>query len=586
MTILKLWMLSMAMMSSCLCQEPQLLSDPFLQLPSKNGIWVVWFTSFQGISHQVEWGEAKESRAAAHSKRMSHLYEDIKRDGISIGSQQVSIWRHEAFVKGIPEGVRTPYRVVSETEDHTLIYSKIFSLSPAPPPGQPLKILFTSDHQKKPMVAANLQKAAEKIGYFDAVFFAGDLIEYPNNYHDWFTDPRGFFPCLQGHAEGTLEGKFYSGGAIIQHAPVFPAIGNHDVTGRYSPTASLHHQIQNAYPRDKAALLFPNASEKELKKQSFNTDAYEEIFTLPGQDANDGRATYYAVTIGEIRLIVLYATRIWRSPQPDCCKGRYQESANSFSHPEQWGYGDFIFESLSKGSKQYNWLHDELQSQAFQEAKLHIVMLHHPFHSLGVNAIPPFTDPEQIIQRDEKGEISAIHYHYPLEKDILIQEIEPLLEKYGVDLVLYGHSHLWNRFQSAKGMHFLETSNVGNSHGAYTRDSRIDRGSHWNVKMANESAWEDPNGLTAIVPTLAPLKNQEGDSLPYIASNELTVFSVLDTERKVIDSYYFNCRHPDQGIVKFDSFSPYRASVSKMQESLQTETAISVEKEAFQTISH
>jgi hypothetical protein len=47
-----------------------------------------------------------------------------------------------------------------------------------------------------------------------------------------------------------------------------------------------------------------------------------------------------------------------------------------------------------------------------------------------------------------------------------------LLEQAGVDLVLYGHSHLWNRFVGPTGMHFLETSNVGNTYGAFWGDQR------------------------------------------------------------------------------------------------------------------
>jgi hypothetical protein len=44
------------------------------------------------------------------------------------------------------------------------------------------------------------------------------------------------------------------------------------------------------------------------------------------QNSSDGKG-YYAVTFGDIRLIVLYVTNIWRSPSLDLeVKGRYQES--------------------------------------------------------------------------------------------------------------------------------------------------------------------------------------------------------------------------------------------------------------------
>jgi len=43
-----------------------------------------------------------------------------------------------------------------------------------------LKILLTSDHQLKPMTAANLQKVVETVERVDAVFFVGDLVNVPD----------------------------------------------------------------------------------------------------------------------------------------------------------------------------------------------------------------------------------------------------------------------------------------------------------------------------------------------------------------------------------------------------------------------
>ena len=108
-----------------------------------------------------------------------------------------------------------------------------------------------------------------------------------------------------------------------------------------------------------------------------------------------------------------------------------------------------------------------IQSSEFQDAKYKIIMLHNPLHSLGENAIPPYTDPIQKIEKNTKGEITAIRYEYPKNEDFLIRDIEPLFTQYGVDLVLCGHTHIWNRFWSPAGINHLETSNVGNSYGGY-----------------------------------------------------------------------------------------------------------------------
>lgn len=65
----------------------------------------------------------------------------------------------------------------------------------------------------------------------------------------------------------------------------------------------------------------------------------------------------------------------------------------------------------------------------------------------------------------------------------------------------------------------------------------------------------DPNGLTPVVPTVAPLKDESDNALPYIASNEVTSFTIFDTGTGFLSSYYFDTTKPDSEVVKFDEFS-------------------------------
>jgi hypothetical protein len=101
----------------------------------------------------------------------------------------------------------------------------------------------------------------------------------------------------------------------------------------------------------------------------------------------------------------------------------------------------------------------------------------------------------------------------------------------------------------------LETSNVGNSYGAY-----ITGGKAREVpKDPNYIAVDDPYGLPAIVPTIAPLSADNKTPLPYIASNDITVFTILDTGRGVVTSYRFDTRIPNGTVVKFDQFTLERS---------------------------
>jgi Calcineurin-like phosphoesterase len=569
--------------------EPTLLTDPFLQLPTPKSVRVVWFSEFAGKKHWVEYGQVPGQQArevVATTTKLSRVREDqnskvgkqITKGQIYQGPIDRNIWRHEAEVTGL-QG-RIPYRVASQREDGKVLTSKLFTLAPSPPVGIPQKILLTSDHQLTSMTPANLQKVVETVGRVDAVFFAGDLVNIADRASEWFDTNVGnaFFPCLQGRANYQLERKgnktLYRGGEIIQSAPLFPAVGNHEVMGRYSTSASLNEQFADAYPRSAAAKLYAAVAKKVnpaedlatqqawLKNNSFNIDTYEEIFTLP-KDSPGGKK-YYAITFGDVRLISLYATNVWRSPSlmPDS-QGKYREREADFAKSSRWGYGQHIFEPIGVGSDQYQWLQAELDRPEWRRAKYKIVMFHHPPHSLGDNIVPAYTDPIQTIDRAANGQVKSVRYDYPIEDDYLIRDVVPLLESAGTQLVFYGHSHLWNRFISPARTNFLESSNVGNSYGAYLAGSVPSQQRPVPDNSLPETLRErqtypavgNPNGLTAVFPTLIPFKDEAGVDQPYLASNDITVFSILDTATGHVSSYSFDTRQPSAQVVLFDRFS-------------------------------
>ena len=252
-------------LSSDATTAPKLLSDPFLQAPSATSVQVVWFTEFEGIEHRVEYGDdlRSPSTAIAVTTQLSRTREDADSNVPGRTYTELTarpIWRHEATVAGLTAGKRLGYRVMSQTENGQQVQSDRFTLSPAPSPGQPLKILLTSDHQLKPLTPANLQKVEELLaekgtGPLDAIFFAGDLVNVPDRASEWFDDAGGlaFFPGLQGHSTHLLEKEGsgqkgpdktttttnYKGGQLIQHTPLFPIVVFQDFIGLYSDIETL-----------------------------------------------------------------------------------------------------------------------------------------------------------------------------------------------------------------------------------------------------------------------------------------------------------------------------------------------------------
>lgn len=571
----------------------ELLTDPFLQLPGPDSVHVVWFTEWPGDRHWVDWGDRLDRQALAQTRRLTRTREDgqsrlpervaaQRPEGVKVWERP--IWRHEAIVSGLLPGQSVPYRVTSQGGDRA-VSSGVFRLSPQPLPGQPLQLLLTSDHQLKPMVAANLQQVVATVGRVDGVLFAGDLVNVPDRASEWFDDAGGgaFFPCLQGRANRSLQGHTYQGGAILQEAPLFAALGNHEVMGRVGRARDLNREFYDTVPRwvaqqgaaqaqqgagdrvlDPASGEVSGATPGEtpgaaispaaLADQSFNTRTYEEIWTLPTNDRGEGN--YYAVSFGDLRLVVLNVTQAWRSPILTAkFGGRFHEGQPQ--SPIDWGWGQHIFESITPGSPQFQWLQAELAGEPFRQAKYRVVMFHHPPHTLGDNSVPPFTDPIQTIERDDLGQVMAVKYAYPRDQDVIAQYLSPLLESAEVDLVLYGHSHLWNRFRRGR-THYLETSNVGNSYGAAWGDrgrSGIPpEGSGF--ERSDYVAIGDPNGLPPIVPSISPLIDPlDQTPQPYLASNEITAFSILDTAAGTVTSYVFDPRKPEQPAQPFDRFT-------------------------------
>lgn len=581
----------------------ELLTDPFLQMPGHNTVEVAWFTEVHGDSHHVlvgdrvdELSDAELRQAVANGRAPGVRVHDAETTPLSrtaedsqsqlpaeqkplAGIVRRDVFRHSATVTNIPRnGTRQPYRVVTIAGDD-LAASDTFGLRAALKPGKGAVIMLTSDHQAMVNTPANMELAqrtiTDELGPIDAVFFPGDLINIPDRASEWFDDQRGsaFFPVLQGNGgRQATDGRVYRGAEIIQNAPIFPAIGNHEVQGRIAGHTSLNTSFNNPIPRAVAEDAYrsvagevnpsgdPAVREQWLEDNSFSTTTYEEIFSLP--DSAPGGERYYATTVGDVRLISLFSTRIWRNTRADADPevrtqtSRYQEAEANLDDPMQQGYGEFIFEDLAVGSEQLEWLQDELQSDEFRSAKHTVVMLHEGPQGLGDNVMAPFAHPRRIEERNDDGDLVGVRYEYPAAENILVRDLQPLLEDAGVDLVHNGHSHLWNRFRSDVGVNYLEASNTGNSYGAYhplSGRSRPVPPSPWNAD--NYLAQGNPGGLEAIVPTIAPLRNAAGTPLPFIADSRYVVFQALDTGTGLVTSWYIDMQNPDAGAVKFDQFA-------------------------------
>ncbi|HLU32917.1 MAG TPA: metallophosphoesterase [Natronosporangium sp.] len=544
-------------------QSPLLLCEPYLLDPRAGGVHVLWHTEHPGLRHVVLTGAAvagmsePEAVAAATgdagagpgwrryeavTTRLRRMREDADSDVPGRAYQKLTerpVHRHLARVTGLRPG-RTPYRVVSVESAERVAVSPAYTLAPAAPSDRGVRLLLTSDHQLSPLTPANIEAVAEVAGCeLDGVLAAGDLVNHADRASDWFDSGggRAFFAVMAGRGRHTIAGRTYRGAPLLPHTPLFPAIGNHEVMGRWSTTASLDEQFHDAVPLSVA-------------DDGWDVTTYEQLFPYPRSD--QGGSRWWARRIGDVHVTALFVTNVWR-PADGRGRGRFQEAAEDLAHPDRWGHGQHIFEPVRYGSRQYAWLAATLDSPEARDARYRVVMFHHAGHGLGAHTSPPYTDPVRTVQRDPAtGAVTGVAYHYPKGQDHILRDLEPLFSRAGVHLVLSGHSHLWNRFRNAAGVHWLETSNVGNSFGAYHPASGRVRPVPDHPDYAAQG---DPGGLTPIVPTVAPLRDEAGRPLPYLASNDITAFSILDSAAGVVRSYRFDTREPQAGPVLFDEFA-------------------------------
>jgi hypothetical protein len=584
-----------------------LLTDPFLQLPTEDTVNVVWFTEWVGSGHTLRWGNNLTGEAAATTTKLRSM-EGRTEDGDRVHRD---IWRHEATATGLTQGQRVPYFIESRSDAGDVVRSGTFTLQPLPAPGQPLTILLTSDHQSMPNTAANLQRVAETIGPVDAVFLAGDLVNYPDRSWEWFEafsnwrgNVAGFFPAMQGRAKQFLPEIEYAGGEILQHAVLFPVIGNHEVTGQIDPETGLSDYGSSGPPGIKQPRWFaelryesvkdevnpsadPQAKEDWIIANSFNTYAYEDIFSLP--EDSPGGETYYSIDYGDVYLVGLYSTRPYRRRWDPEGLNKYQEAPESVNDPSNWAFGDFFFEDLRPGSAQAEWLGDVVNSREYRNARFRYYLAHEASRGAGGNAIPLKAMPVQTIEYETAGGSTETKtFEYPLDAQTWSEEIEPLLgsilhvryeyprsadtwkqvveataEDSGADLIHVGHSHVWWRVATEGGIPVIETSNVGNSYGAYFEGYRGRGDEDRNTWPVGDDRWDqsnytnygDPYGAELIQPSVFAPMIHNGQPMPVITSNDLSAFTVLETPTGRVTSYVFDASDPQSDPIIFDQFT-------------------------------
>lgn len=607
-----------------------ILTDPMLTGPTQDGVTVVWYSEVAAAHHEVVFGDELDQKVAANTTQLSQMFEDESSqivgravpepaDGDLVAERK--IYRHSAQVSGLTPGQRVPYYAVTKVGS-VEFRSEVFTLQSLPGPDDPVKILLTSDQQNRAMSPANFQKVVETVGRVDAVFFAGDFVDTPNRASEWFDrddeSRPAYFPSMQGNFRRLFPEHPYAGGEILQHAPVFGTIGNHESPGRLNRNETLNFQDNEPRPRWFAAWQWDQLSDAEqaatgrtreqfIREQSFDHVTYYEMWDLPENSVEgEDPESYYMLRYGNVALVSMNVSRVWRNWNngfANNSRGKFAEPMETVNDLDTWGFGDMFFADYSPGSPQRQWLGSAMASEAFTNADYRVVLAHQTMAGHGDNAVPVMAEPiatisflderepivttfptddatwNAIVQAASVGMIDKVRYQYPRSEDLWLGVEQELLDA-GVELVHTGHSHVWSRTFAERedGTHrlnYLETSNVGNTFGptvdfiprvpwatqfypapelSDTRDNDFwPPEDYLRIGDPHERPDVQPSRIAQGIDVMRDIESG-AEGLPFISSNRVTVFSILDSGEGTVRSYAHDTASPQLPAVEVDCF--------------------------------
>lgn len=313
--------------------------------------------------------------------------------------EPIRLWQCIARIGGLNPGERVYYRCSSGEET-----TRIYHFHAAPLPGQDYRFAQISDLQG----VNPCDESVYRIGCTrpDFMLYSGDTTFFSWRADQWFdleepwqdedSRKRAFFPCMQQE----------NGARLMQYCPTFICPGNHEVD-----------DLQVGIDK-----------EMTMRDDKWTWSVYMQLFRplYPEMDVSVNGKRWYSVDYGDLHITSLHIQR-WA----------------------RWGAheapGWRLVDPIGPGSPQRVWLEEDL---AGTKQKFRWVIQHWHLLNKGtdtqVNLCPPVVD--------EAGNVT-----YPEDWG---GQLMDLFEKYQVNAVSYGHSHVYERYFE-RGTHYIEAAYLG-----------------------------------------------------------------------------------------------------------------------------
>lgn len=409
--------ISLAVCISLPAYAAKTYTEPYLvSLHPSTEMNVCWLLAEDTEDAWVEFGESKNlgRKAGTMTYTLNGLRKSARLDGYEPEpdkNPELKVFQRIALLEGLRPGTEYFYRTMTVSQGKTM-EGMTYSFKTAPVSGNPFRFILLSDLQQKKQILETVNMAGKQEANF--ILYAGDFQNTPWKAAEWFPVEGSFIaPEEKGREWFTVMQQTTDNTKLLQYTPIFPCPGNHEADDQRIWT-------------DKKMAQDPSKKTLSIYMQIFRP-------LYPEQEYQKDGKHWYSVDYGDLHIISLSIFR-WHP-------------WDGFEAP-----GWILFDDISPESKQVKWLKEDLKNK---NSRFTWVTQHWHMLNRGAEVWVPMSEP---VIYPVKPEVAM----YPL-GDHCWNVLRPLYEKYGVNAVNFGHSHVYERYL-INGVNYIEAATIGNNY--------------------------------------------------------------------------------------------------------------------------
>lgn len=389
-------------------------TKPYLLTPDPDSeMNICWLTTGDGEG-SIEIGETESLGQTVEAKqyKINGMRTSLNADGydeVPENNPELDVYQQIATVKDLKPGTTYYYRATTIIDGKTET-TKIYNFQTAPEKDGDFTFALLSDLQLKQESPATVKQIGENKP--DFIIYEGDTVNTPWKAGEWFDLENCFtVPEEDGKTWFEMMQQEEDGAELFQYTPIFPVPGNHEIDDQR---------------------IFTDKEMATTQADDWTMAIYMQIFRplYPDQEYGKGGTHWYSVDYGDLHISNISCLR-------------YQ-AWSGFEAP-----GWIMFDDISPDSEQVKWLENDLAST---DAQYKWVNMHWHMLNRGEDGYYPVSEP--VIDGDEAT--------YP-NGDYCYDVLKPIYEKYGVDAVSFGHSHVYERYL-INGVNYIEAASIGNNY--------------------------------------------------------------------------------------------------------------------------